>query len=165
MKKILLLFVLSSFLSVSCKKKDNRTPEEIYSERLDGNWNVMKLDYSATIQIPLVGTFPINGTANNAGSISFNDAAKTANYDIKFLPSLPGLPPGIIDIDTVSLVGTGTYSNTTTTVTLTEAGGQVLIFNVLANEENLQLMNTQVNYQADSATVIPVTLSMTLNRQ
>lgn len=165
MKKTLLLFVLCGFALASCKKKETKTPEEIYSERLNGGWNVMKLDYSATVQVPVFGNFPINGTANDAGSISFNHAAKTASYDIKFLPSLPGLPPGTLDIDTVSLVGTGSYSNTTTTITLVESGGQVLIFNVLANEEGLQLLNTQVNYQADSATVIPVTLSMTLNRQ
>lgn len=165
MKKVLIFALLTGFIFVGCRKKETKTPEEIYSERLNGGWNVLKLDYSATVQIPLVGTFPINGTANNAGSISFNHAAKTADYDIKFLPSLPGLPPGVLDIDTVSLVGTGSYSNTTTTITLVEAGGQVLIFNVLANEESLQLLNTQINYQADSATVIPVTLSMTLNRQ
>lgn len=164
MKKVLLLTLLAGFVFVGCKK-ETKTPEEVYSERLDGDWNVMKLDYSATVQIPLIGNFPINGTSMNAGSIAFTDDGKTANYDIKFLPSLPGLPPGTLTIDTVRLAGTGTYTNSTSTITLTETGGQVLTFTVMANEENLQILNTQLNYQADSATVIPVTLSMTLNRK
>ena len=170
MKKILFLSLLigfflsllTGFLFVSCKKEDPKTPEEIYSERLDGRWNVVSLNYTASIAFPPLPAIPIVGTSANAGSITFNHVAKTASYDIKFLPNIPAIP-GII-IDTVRLNGSGTYSNTLTNITLTETNGQLLVFNVVANEANLQLLNTQLNYQLDSTTTVPVTLEMRLGK-
>lgn len=162
MKKLLLLSLLTGFLFISCKKEDPKTPEEIYSERLDGSWNVVSLNYTATLTFPPLPAVPISGTSANAGTINFNHAAKTASYDIKFLPSLPPIPG--LAVDTVRLNGSGSYSNTTTNITLTESNGSLLVFTVVANEATLQLLNTQVNYQLDSATTVPVTLEMRLGK-
>ncbi len=151
--------LLSLVVLAACKKEPEKTPEEVYAERLDGNWNVNRLDYSATITTPF-GPLPITGTANNSGTISFNNAAKTADYNIAFLPSLAGLP---VQVDSVKLQGTGTFSNTTTSITLTENGGQVLTFNVVTNEASLQILRTTVNYDLDTV-VVPVTLEMRLGR-
>ncbi|MBA4303149.1 MAG: hypothetical protein C0424_02880 [Sphingobacteriaceae bacterium] len=163
MRKALLFLALIALVSTSCKKDNTpaKSPEEVYAERLNGNWNVNQLNYTATVPVPVFGSIPINGTATNAGSISFNTPAKTANYNIRFLPTLTGLP---IPIDTVRLVGTGTFTNTTTAITLTEASGQVVVFNVLTNEANLQVLRTSLNYPLDSATNVPVTLEMRLSR-
>jgi hypothetical protein len=169
MKKLLLLSLLTGFLFVSCKKETPpdpnvpiKTPEETYSERLNGTWNIVSLTYTASITIPPLGSIPINGTSANAGTIEFMHASKTAQYDIKFLPNLPPIP-GLV-IDTINLNGNGTYSNTTANITLTEGNGQILVFNVIANEPNLQLLNTQLNYQLDSVTAVPVTMQLRLGR-
>jgi hypothetical protein len=159
MKKTVMFMLLSLVVLAACKKEPEKTPEEVYSERLDGNWNVTKLDYSATITTPF-GPLPITGSANNSGTISFNNAAKTANYNIAFLPALAGLP---IQVDSVKLQGSGTFSNTTTNITLTESSGQVLVFNVVANEASLQILRTSVNYDLDSI-VVPVTMELRLAR-
>ena len=151
--------LLSLVVLAACKKEPEKTPEEVYSERLDGSWNVSKLDYAATLTTPF-GPLPITGSANEAGVISFNNAAKTANYDIKFLPSLVGLQ---IPVDTVRLQGMGTYSNTTSAITLTDSSGQILVFNVIANEASLQILRTSINYDLDTL-VVPVTLEMRLAR-
>ncbi|MDP2187492.1 MAG: hypothetical protein Q8J69_02305 [Sphingobacteriaceae bacterium] len=163
MKRILLLGLLTGFLFAGCKKKETpKTPEEIYSERLDGNWNLASLTYTASVPVPVFGLVPINGTSANAGRITFNHSAKTANYDIRFLPNIPAIPG--IAVDTIRLNGNGTYTNTTTNITLTETSGQVLVFSVVANEATLQLLNTQLNYQLDSVTTVPVSMQMRLSK-
>lgn len=93
MKNIHLLALLLLFSFVACKKDPEKTPEEIYADRLNGNWSVSTLTYSANVTVPIIGTIPVNGTANNAGTISFNTPARTAVYDIRFLPniSIPGV--------------------------------------------------------------------------
>ena len=162
MRKVLLFVFAIAIAATSCKKDDtpSKSPEEVYAERLNGNWNVNQLTYTATVSTPF-GPVPINGTATNSGNITFNSAAKTASYNIKFLPQLGNLP---IPIDTVRLEGNGTFTNTTTAITLTESSGQTLIFNVVTNEASIQVLRTAVNYQVDSATVVPVTLEMRLGR-
>jgi hypothetical protein len=102
----------------------------------------------------------VNGTANNAGTISFNTPARTAEYDIRFLPNLtvPGVPS-----DSVKFFGTGTFSNTTSQITLTDSAG-TLTFNVLKNEENLQQVTTTANYNVLGQS-IPVNLNLVLTRQ
>jgi hypothetical protein len=161
MKKLLLIGLVALFAAAGCKKKDNKTPEEVYADRLNGSWNVNQLTYTATVAVPPFGNIPINGTANQAGSITFNTPAKTASYDIRFLPSLGGLPIGVID--SVKFIGSGTFTNTTTSITLTEPGG-TLTFNVIANDENVQVVTTQANYMLDSLTV-PVTMELRLQRR
>jgi len=162
MKKLLLFVFAISIAGASCKKDDttSKSPEEVYAERLNGNWSVNQLTYTATIMSPF-GPIPINGIANNAGTISFNTPAKTANYNISFLPQLAGLQ---IPVDTVRLEGSGTFTNTSSSITLTESNGQILVFNVLTNEASIQVVRTSVNYQLDSATVVPVTMEMRLGR-
>jgi len=156
--RFLALLLLVSF--VACKKDPEKTPEEIYAERLNGNWSVSSLTYSANITVPIIGTIPVNGTANNAGTISFNTPARTAVYDIRFLPNLtvPGLP-----VDSVEFFGTGTFTNTTSQITLTDSAG-TLTFNVLKNEENLQQVSTTANYTV-SGQNIPVNLNLVLTRR
>ena len=156
--RLLALLLLVSF--VACKKDPEKTPEEIYAERLNGNWSVSSLTYSANITVPIVGTIPVNGTANNAGTISFNTPARSAVYDIRFLPNLtvPGLP-----VDSVEFFGTGTFTKTTSQITLTDSAG-TLTFNVLKNEENLQQVSTTANYTV-SGQNIPVNLNLVLTRR
>ena len=80
--RLLALLLLLGF--AACKKDPEKTPEEIYADRLNGNWTVSTLTYSANVTVPIIGTIPVNGTANNAGTISFNTPARTAVYDIRF---------------------------------------------------------------------------------
>ncbi|MFN3529419.1 MAG: hypothetical protein ACK417_05810 [Bacteroidia bacterium] len=164
MKKVLLLSCLSLMVFASCKKKDNKTPEEIYAERINGDWNVSRLDYTAVVNVPILGPFPINGTANEAGTVSFNTPAGTALYDIRFLPTLGNLP-GAPAVDTIRLNGSGTFTNTTSSITLTESGGDVIVFTVEVNDENLQILKTNLNYQLDSVTTVPVGLELRMNRK
>jgi len=165
MKKVLLLIFAVAIAGASCKKENTgnnptQTPEEAYAERINGSWNVNQLTYTATVSTPF-GPVPINGTATNSGNITFNSTAKTATYNIRFLPQLGNLP---IPVDTVRLSGGGTFTNTTTAITLTDSSGQVLVFNVLTNEASIQVLRTALNYQLDSTTVVPVTMEMRLGR-
>ncbi len=160
MKNIHLLALLLLFSFVACKKDPEKTPEEIYADRLNGNWSVSTLTYSANVTVPIIGTIPVNGTANNAGTISFNTPARTAVYDIRFLPniSIPGVP-----VDSVKFFGTGTFTNTTNQITLTDSAG-TLTFNVVKNEDNFQQVTTVVNYSLQGQNV-PVNLNLSLTRR
>ena len=160
MKNIHLLALLLLFSFVACKKDPEKTPEEIYADRLNGNWSVSTLTYSANVTVPIIGTIPVNGTANNAGTISFNTPARTAVYDIRFLPniSIPGVP-----VDSVKFFVTGTFTNTTNQITLTDSAG-TLTFNVVKNEENFQQVTTVVNYSLQGQNV-PVNLNLSLTRR
>lgn len=160
MKKLLLLLFVGALGFTACKKDDPVTtsPEETYANRLNGNWNVSSLNYSATISL---GGFPIPvyGTAQNAGTISFNSSTRFCNYDIKFLPNLP------VPIDTVRLVGAGNWTNTAATVTVVDtATQQTIVFTATTNTDAVQIMTTTVNYQLDSATTVPVSLNFTLTK-
>lgn len=161
MKKLLLLLFVGALGFTACKKDDpapSGTPEETYANRLNGSWNVTSLTYNATLSL---GGFPvpITGTAQNAGTISFNTPTRFCNYDIKFLPSLP------IPVDTVRLVGAGSWSNTAGTVTVVDtATQQTIIFTATTNTDAVQIMSTTVSYQLDSATTVPVSLNFTLTK-
>ncbi len=161
MKKILLLLFVGALGFTACKKDKSgpsTSPEETYANRLNGNWNVSSLNYNATISL---GGFPIpvSGTAQNAGTISFNTPTRFCNYNIKFLPNLP------VPIDTVRLVGAGSWTNTASTVTVVDtATQQTIVFTATTNTDAVQIMTTSVNYQLDSATTVPVTLNFTLTK-
>jgi hypothetical protein len=160
MKKLLLLLIVAAVGFTACKKDPEPTPptSSSYADVLNGIWTVSSLTYNATLDL---GGFPvpITGTATNAGTISFNTPTRFCNYDIKFLPSLP------VPVDTVRLVGAGSWTNTTNTVTVVDtATQQSIVFTATTNTATVQVMNTVVNYQLDSATVVPVTLNFTLTK-
>lgn len=165
MRKVLLFIFAVAIAGASCKDETNnntptKSPEEVYAERINGNWNVNQLTYTATVTTPF-GPIPINGVATNSGTISFNTPAKTATYNIKFLPQLAGLQ---IPVDTVRLAGAGSFTNTASSITLNDSSGQTLNFSVLTNEATIQVLRTSLNYQLDSVTVVPVTMEMRLGR-
>lgn len=156
MKKLLLLLFVAAVGFTACKKDPE--PPRSYEDVLNGTWSVTSLTYNASLDL---GGFPvpITGTATNAGTITFNTPTRFCNYDIKFLPSLP------IPVDTVRLVGAGSWTNTTNTVTVVDtATQQSIVFTATTNTAEVQIMSTVVNYQLDSATVVPVSLNFTLTK-
>lgn len=161
MKNLLFLLLVGVLGFTACKKEDpapSGTPEQTYANRLNGLWNVTSLTYNATLNL---GGFPvpISGTAQNAGTISFNTPTRFCNYDIKFLPNLP------VAVDTVRLVGAGSWTNTAGTVTVVDtATQQTILFTATTNTDAVQIMSTIVNYELDSATIVPVTLNFTLTK-
>ncbi len=163
MKKLMLLLLMVAAGFTACKKDDATNPpatsaEETYANRLNGVWTVSSLTYSATLNL---GGFPIpvSGNATNAGSISFNTPTRFCNYNIVFLPTVPGVT------DSVRLVGAGTWTNTASTVTVQDtATQQAIVFTATTNSDAVQIMTTSVNYQLDSATIVPVSLNFTLTK-
>jgi hypothetical protein len=161
MKKLLIILFVGALGFTACKKDEPTpagSPETTYANRLNGSWNVSSLTYNATLSL---GGFPIpiQGTAQNAGTLSFNTPTRFCNYNIKFLPSLP------IPIDTVRLVGAGNWTNTAGTVTVVDtATQQTIVFTATTNTDAVQIMTTVVNYQLDSVTVVPVTMNFTLTK-
>lgn len=161
MKKLLLLLFVAALGFTSCKKDDpapTTSPEQAYADRLNGSWNVSSLTYNATISF---GGFPIpvSGTSQNAGSISFNTPTRFCTYNIKFLPNLP------IPIDTVRLVGAGSWTNTAGTVTVLDTATlQTIVFVATTNTAAVQIMSTTINYQLDSTTTVPVSMNFTLTK-
>jgi len=156
MKKLLLLLFVAAVGFTACKKDPE--PTRSYEDVLNGTWSVTSLTYNASLNL---GGFPVplTGTATNAGTITFNTPTRFCNYDIKFLPSLP------IPVDTVRLVGAGSWTNTTNTVTVVDtATQQSIVFTATTNTATVQIMSTVVNYQLDSATVVPVSLNFTLTK-
>ncbi|MFM7588802.1 MAG: hypothetical protein ACKO55_06780, partial [Bacteroidota bacterium] len=122
MKKTMLMLVLMTSALLGCRKTDNTpplSPAETYANRLVGTWDVDSLTYSAT-----VFNLPVTGGASQAGYIAFEKTpSRTVNYDIKFRPSLPPTIP--FPLDTVRLLGRGTWVNTVDTITLTDTSNQV----------------------------------------
>jgi len=84
------------------------------------------------------------------------------DYDIKFRPSLPPTIP--YPLDTVRLLGRGSWVTTVDTITLTDTSN-VYKFKVLYNSANTQQLKTVVNYDAGILGLVPVTLEMTLGRR
>jgi hypothetical protein len=159
MKKLLLLLFVGALGFTACKKdKPAEFTSQDYANRLNGTWSVEKLNYSATFTF-LGSPIPINGEATNSGTITFNSSTRFCDYNIKFLPNVP------IPIDSVELVGAGTWTNTTNSITILDtATQQTLSFSTTVNEANVQQISTVVNYQLDSATTIPVTLNIFLKK-
>lgn len=170
MKNTILLLGLITWVLFGCRKEDNPTPNpispaETYANRLVGIWDVDTLTYSATVTVPFLGPIPIIGGAPQAGYIEFKKTpSRIVDYDIKFKPSLPaGIP---LPLDTVRLLGRGSWVNTVDTITLTEdSSNMVYKFKVLYNSANTQQLKTVVNYDAGILGLVPVTLEMTLGRR
>jgi len=170
MKNTILLLGLITWVLFGCRKEDNPTPTptpispaETYANRLVGIWDVDTLTYSATVTVPFLGTVPINNGASQAGYIEFKKTpSRIVDYDIKFKPSLPA---GIqFPLDTVRLLGRGSWVNTENTITLTDTSN-VYIFQVLYDRVNTQRLKTVVDYDAGDLGLVPVTLEMTLGRR
>ena len=169
MKNTIFLLGLITLVLFGCRKEDNPTPTpispaEIYANRLVGIWDVDNLTYSASVTV-LGQTIPISGSAPQAGYIEFKKTpSRIVDYDIKFKPSLPaGIP---LPLDTVRLLGRGSWVNTVDTITLTEdSSNMVYKFKVLYNSANTQQLKTVVNYNAGILGEVPVTLEMTLGRR
>jgi hypothetical protein len=85
------------------------------------------------------------------------------NYDIKFRPSLPPNVP--FPLDTVRLLGKGSWVNTVDTITLTDTSNQIYKFKVLYNATNTQQLKTVVNYDGGILGQVPVTLELILGRR
>lgn len=164
MKKILFVLIMATVGLVACNKDNNNNnnggnsnPEETYANRLNGLWTVSTLTYSATISVPPLPPLPVQGTATNAGTISFDKASRFCNYNIVFLPTVPGVS------DSVRLQGAGNWTNTASTVTVVDTATQrTILFTATTNTDAVQIMSTSVNYEIDSATTVPVTLNFTL---
>jgi len=159
----MLVLVLMTSALLGCRKTDNTpslSPAETYANRLVGTWDVDNLSYSAS-----VGVGPFQGDASQAGYIAFEKTpSRTVNYDIKFRPSLP--PTISFPLDTVRLLGRGTWVNTVDTITLTDTSNQVYKFKVLYNGTNSQQLKTVVIYDGGILVGrVPVTLEMTLGRR
>ncbi|MBM3935797.1 MAG: hypothetical protein FJ343_01450 [Sphingomonadales bacterium] len=67
-------------------------------------------------------------------------------------------------MDTVRLLGRGSWVTTVDTITLTDTSN-VYKFKVLYNSANTQQLKTVVNYDAGILGLVPVTLEMTLGRR
>lgn len=165
MKNTFFWLVLMTVAMLGCRKTDNTpelSPAETYANRLVGTWDVDSLTYSASVAV-LGQTIPINGGSSQAGYIAFvKTPSRTVNYDIRFRPSLPPTIP--FPLDTVRLLGQGTWVNTVDTITLTDTN-QVYKFKVLFNGTNTQQLKTVVNYDGGTLGLVPVTLEMTLGRR
>lgn len=168
MPKFLTALLLLGIAFTSCKKEANDntpdlSPAEVYANRLVGNWNVDSLTYAASVVI-LGQPIPIQGGASQAGYIRFvKTPSRTVDYDVKFRPSLPPSIP--FPLDTVRLQGTGTWANTTDTITLIDTSMATYKFKVLFNGTNTQQLRTVVNYDGGTLGQIPVTLELTLGRR
>lgn len=146
MKKVLIIFAAIA-LSVACKKKEEKPLT--MAEKLNGTWNVTKLDYSATVTIPGVPIgLPISGSSPNVGNMQFNAATGIATYDIEFQPNvnIPGVPP----LGTVPIKGSGPYTATETSVKVTDTQSNTTFdFKVNTNEEKRQVWETTAPFAID----------------
>ncbi len=118
MKKILTLtlsIAMMAILFTSCSK------EKKLANRLEGTWNIDKYDISFTPSGGGVAT-PLSFT--NVGTFSFKDD-KTGSYSIVILGSTDN--------------GTYTWSNTATTVTMTENGQTPITYTATTNEKTKQV--------------------------
>ncbi len=157
MKRILVLLIATAFVAFSCSK------DKKLSKRIDGDWNIAKLDYSGSVPIPGAPfPFPVNSTASNAGSMTFKDSDKTCTYSIKFTPVIPGFG---ITLPEVAFEGSGKYTNDDETVTITNTDGQVLVFNIEVNEKTKQVWNTTSNFEFTGLGQIPVTLKAEMTKK
>jgi hypothetical protein len=167
MKNTILLIVLITGLMFGCRKEDNTplplSPAETYANRLVGTWDVDSLTYAASVSV-LGQPIPVQGGASQAGYIAFEKTpSRTVNYDIKFRPSLPPNVP--FPLDTVRLLGKGSWVNTVDTITLTDTSNQIYKFKVLYNATNTQQLKTVVNYDGGILGQVPVTLELILGRR
>lgn len=137
MKKILtstLAIAFTAILFTSCSKETKLT------NRLEGTWNIDKLDFTIT---PSGGGSALPFSFLNAGTFTFK-SDKTGSYSIT-----ASVPPNN---------GTITWSNTATTVTINESGEPTKIYTVTTNEKTKQVWTT--NY-LDQGNQVSEILSLT----
>lgn len=118
MKKIFTLtvaFAMIAMVFTGCSK------EKKLANRLEGTWNIDKFDISLT---PAGGGAATPFSFANAGTFSFKDD-KSGSYSFVILGSTEN--------------GTFTWSNTATTITITENGQNPITYTATTNEKTKQV--------------------------
>ena len=148
------------------------TQEELITKRLEGTWDVKKVDYSAKIILPppISLEIPVSGISENSGNMVFSKKNKECSYDISFTTKpieLTGL--GTIPATPITIKGSGTWANTDKEVTITNSDSlkTKFVFAVQKNERFLQEWKTTINYQIAQLgnTPVPVTLVITMEKK
>jgi len=169
MKKVFLgsLAIMVLWVMVSCNK------EKALTKRLDGRWNIDLLEYRTNILDSTSGNnIPLTGSNTNAGTITFNAANKTGDYDITATTqaihvTIPGVPnPIIIPSSTVHVAGSGTFSNTQTTITIVDAQQSPRVFDVAAALKTEMILTTTETKFIDSLKMtVPIQLTLNLTKK
>lgn len=145
MKKSFLLLLLVSMISLACKKE--RT-EESYEERLEGQWDLVAVDYNGTAPDPMNPGRVINfeGQGQNVqGGMEVNRDPNEVDYNFSFRANVSvsdTLPAFPFDIDES---GSGTWTTTSDESTIIINGDtETYNFEVLTNEPDRQVLRTNI---------------------
>lgn len=169
MKRVFLgvLSVLVLWMMGSCNK------EKALTNRLNGTWNIDLLEYRTNILDSTSGTsIPLTGSNTNAGTITFNSTKKTGDYRITAVTqainvTIPGLPnPIIIPSSTVNVAGSGTFTNTENTITITDAQQSPRVFDVtVAYKTSMVLTTKEYKYIDSLKMTVPIDLTLNLGKK
>ena len=111
-----LLLIMMPFL---CASQDD-------AYMLDGSWNIVELEYSAT-----VSGFPFSGEADNAGTWIFNDNDYTYTQNLNFQSDPVTIPIANIEIPSLPI-----QNNTSGTWELTNNNETLIITNSITSIES-----------------------------
>ena len=135
----------------------------IYSNSflLNGNWNIVTLEYETQIDIPILGSQTISGNAANAGVWSFQYPEYTCSNTLNFVTegidlfgqTLPGFP---IDITSE---GTWELTNNDNNIIITDQSTTLSSnYQILSVQENICFLSGTIPFVFD-------TLGLTINSE
>lgn len=167
------LIIASIAFLFSCKKENKETVVKIvteypYEKRLEGEWKLKEVEYDSEIP-DLTGSGGVTNISGKGsvvnGRINFERNPHFTNYNFSFI--------GLTDITgtgfplplPIVLGGSGEWTSTSdqSKIILTEGSDQ-LIFDVLVNEENVQVLETTISQDIQGLLLVDLNMTLSFER-
>jgi len=132
---------------------DNGTCTYSTSYLLSGSWNILNIEYTTQIDIPILGSQTISGEANDAGNWTFLYPEQTCSNTLNFVTegidilgqTLPGFP-----IDMTS-EGTWELSNNENNLLVTDQNTNLVSdYQILSVQENVCFLSGTIPFVIDT---------------
>ena len=132
---------------------DNGSCTYSTSYLLSGSWNILNIEYTTQIDIPILGSQTISGEANDAGNWTFLYPEQTCSNTLNFVTegidilgqTLPGIP-----IDMTS-EGTWELSNNENNLLVTDQNTNLISdYQILSVQENVCFLSGTIPFVIDT---------------
>ena len=132
---------------------DNGSCTYSTSYLLSGSWNILNIEYTTQIDIPILGSQTISGEANDAGNWTFLYPEQTCSNTLNFVTegidilgqTLPGIP-----IDMTS-EGTWELSNNENNLLVTDQNTNLVSdYQILSVQENVCFLSGTIPFVIDT---------------
>ncbi|WP_417590963.1 hypothetical protein [Owenweeksia hongkongensis] len=173
-KKVSLLTLIASFVILfSCKKEDKESVIQLVSEfpyekRLEGSWKLKAVEYDSEIPDFTGSGSPtrVSGSGVSVnGKINFQRNPNLMDYNFAFIAMVDLTGTGFPLPIPIDFEGSGEWTTTSdqSKVILTD-GETEFIFDVLVNEEDIQVLETTISQDFQGILSLEVDVVLTFDK-